>query len=427
MRIRSIVVAALCLSAAWLASVRAIAYEKRHIFITNRGGNNILELDDNLVLVKAWFQSEGLSVPNGMAFTPSGRLYVADTGNHRVLGFDENGVKVTEWSMASFSAPSVEALNFDKKGVLYASSNGGDGRVPRFDMAGNFQSYLINDLNYSNLGNVNFTLKGNVILADFSGLGRGTRELDAVNGTLLATFGQEAGLYQEDMFVDGTDRIFISQYSKDEVAVFAPDRAFERKFTTAGLDAPTGIVITHDCRVLVASFNTAEIYVFAHDGTFIEKHSYPGMTLPESLAIAWQRLPGSFEDPSMEPVPKCDGTDPDGGVDPNDGGSEAGQEGGQGGSGGSAQDASQDTSPAQGGTAGASGKAGAAGTSPGLDSGADSAAGTGGWKTNSGGSASGDDSGCGCRTTVAAPSASWLVLAVGAVLARIKRRRRTTR
>ncbi|MBI5535883.1 MAG: NHL repeat-containing protein [Deltaproteobacteria bacterium] len=427
MRFRSLVLGSVCLSAALLASLHASAYEKRHVFITNRGGNNIVELDDNLVFVKTWFDAEGLLSPNGMAFTPTGRLYVADTNHHRVLGFDENGAKVVEWSMASNSAPSVEALNFDKKGILYASSNAGDGRVPRFDMAGTFQSYLVNDLSYSNLGNVNFTLQGHVILSDFSAAGRGIRELDATNGNLIATFGVEMGLYQEDMFVDGTDRIFVSQFSKNEVAVFSPNRAFERSFTQAGLLNPTGIVITHDCRVLVASFNSNEIYVFKHDGTFVEKHAYPGMTLPESLAIAGQRLPGSFEDPGMEPVPKCDGTDPDGGVDPTDGGAEAGQDSGQGGSGGTALDASQDATSDQGGAAGAAGAAatgGAAGAGPGTDSGADATAGSGGAGASHGGTATGDDSGCGCRTSAPGPHVGWLALTLAGLLAHATRRRR---
>jgi hypothetical protein len=430
MRVRSILLGSVCLTAVCLAASPSTAFEKRHVFITNRGGNNIVELDDSLTFVKTWFDAEGLVSPNGMAFTPNGRLYVADTNNHRVLGFDAAGVKVAEWSMASYSATAVEALNFDKKGVLYASSNPGDGRVPRFDMAGTFQSYLINDPVYTNLGNVNFTLEGHVIVSDFSAQGRGVRELDALSGNLLATFGQEPGLLQEDMFVDGKDRIFVSQYNKSEIAVFAPDRSFERSFTTVGLDHPTGIVITHDCRVLVASFISNELYVFGHDGSFIEKHSYAGMSLPESLAIAGQRLPGSFEDATMEAVPKCDGTDPDGGVDPTDSGTEGGQDSGDDGSGGSAQDAAKDasneTAPPLDGSAGAAAKAGAAGNAPGSDGGLDGtfggAAGAGGSKATFPPSAS-DHSGCGCHMNRGPRSLGWLSFLLLGWAARIRRRR----
>ncbi len=398
-----------------LAATSANAFEKRHIFVTNRGGNNVIELDDSLAFVTTWFDTEGLSVPNGMAFTPDGRLYVADTGNHRILGFDENGVKVVEWSMAVYGATAVEALNFDKNGVLYASSNPGDGRVSRFDMSGAFQGYLVNDPTFSNLGNVNFTNQGTVILSDFSALGRGTRELDPANGTVLATFGQEAGLLQEDMFVDAADRIFISELSKDYVAVYSPNRTLERTFTETGLLKPTGIVITHDCRVVVASFGSAELYVFQHDGTFVEKRTYPGMSLPESLAIAGQRLPGSFEHPNMEFVPTCDGTDLDGGAQVQDASPEAGSDAGPGGSAGAAPDAAADVALPD----GSSGSGGSAGAPP--DAAATDAQASGGSSAQPQGTTPGDDGGCGCRTDRGGPGTVWLALVLAAILAARRR------
>ncbi len=400
----------ICVVLLCLASTSAFAFEKRHIFVTNRGGNNIIELDDSLAFVKTWFDTEGLSVPNGMAFTPDGRLYVADTGNHRILGFDENGVKVVEWSMAAYGATAVEALNFDKNGVLYASSNPGDGRVSRFDMSGAFQGYLVNDPAFSNLGNVNFTNLGTVILSDFSALGRGTRELDPADGTVLATFAEEAGLLQEDMFVDGADRIFISELSKNHVAVYSPNRTLERTFTETGLLKPTGIVITHDCRVVVASFGSAELYVFQYDGTFVEKRTYSGMSLPESLAIAGQRLPGSFEHPNMEFVPTCDGTEPDGGVQ--EAGAEAGSDAGAGGSAGAGPDAAADVALPD----GSSGSGGSAGAPPDAANDAQAAGSSGAQ-----GSPPDDDGGCGCRTGRTRPTAVWLALALGAMLAARRR------
>jgi|GEM_PF-1643520 len=403
--------ARMCVLLFCLVASSANAFEKRHVFVTNRGGNNVIELDDSLTFVRTWFDGEGLSVPNGMAFTPNGRLYVADTGNHRVLGFDEDGVKVVEWPMAAYGATAVEALNFDKNGVLYASSNPGDGRVSRFDMSGVFQGYLVNDPAFFNLGNVNFTNQGTVILSDFSALGRGTRELDAANGTVLATFGHEAGLLQEDMFVDATDRIFISELSKNHVAVYSPNRTLERTFTEAGLLNPTGIVITHDCRVVVASFGSAELYVFQHDGTFVEKRTYPGMSLPESLAIAGQRLPGSFEHPNMEFVPACDGTDPDGGVEPLDAAAEAATDAGSGGSAGAAPDAAVDGAVPD----GASGSGGSGGAPP--DAALTDAQASGGSGARSQGSTTGDDGGCGCRTARGRPGTAWVALFLAATVA----------
>src|SRR5258707_363023 len=39
--------------------------------------------------------SDGFNNPQGLAVTPSGTVYVADSGNHRVLQFSPAGVKTT--------------------------------------------------------------------------------------------------------------------------------------------------------------------------------------------------------------------------------------------------------------------------------------------------------------------------------------------
>jgi len=118
------------------------------------------------------------------------------------------------------------------------------------------------------------------------------------------------------MVVDGADRIFASRLSENDVVVFDAQRNQERTITAPGLTKPTGIVLTWDCRLIVASFGSAELYEFRHDGTFLRKVSVAGMSLPESLAIAGQRLTGSFDPDSsqtMEATPACNPT-PDGGA-----------------------------------------------------------------------------------------------------------------
>jgi MYXO-CTERM domain-containing protein len=299
----------LALAVALGAPSPTAAYTKRHIFVANRGGNNVLELDDKLQLVRSRFDSAGLSVPNGMAFTPKGEVYIADTGNNRIVGFDDKGSQVVAFSVTPFTAAAIESLNFDAKGVLFASANPGQGRVLRTDGQGNLIDYLVDDASYVNLGNVNFTKDGNII-ADFSGQGRGIREVDST-GKLLRTFGQQTGLFYEDMVVDGADRVFASRLSENDVAVFDAQRKLERTITAPGLTKPTGIVLTWDCRLIVASFGSDELYEFRHDGSFVRKVTITGMSLPESLAIVGQRLTGSFGPDSgntMEPTPRCDGT-----------------------------------------------------------------------------------------------------------------------
>jgi len=395
---------------AMLFAMDASAYTKRHIFVTNRGGNNIIELDDQLNYVATWFNDNTLSVPNGMAFTPEGRLYVADTGHNRIVGYDSMGNLLVSWDATPYTAPNVEALNFNQQGILFASANVGSGRVLVFNQDGTFIKNMVDSPEYSSLGNVNFTFGGHVIVADFSAQGRGIRELDQNTGAVLATFGQEVGLLQEDMAVDGADRIFVSQFNKNEIAVFNSTRALERTFTAVGLNSPTGIVITHDCRVIVASFGTAELYEFKHDGTFQRSVNIAGLSLPESLAIAGQGLPGSFTTGNLEFVPSCNaGAGGSGGAGGNGSGGTAGNSGtgGIGANGGGAQS----------GSGGLTGSSTGTGEQGGMG-------GAGGGNAAGSGANPGEEGTCGCRAVgyeTEGPLAFLLALfGIG------RRRRRTT-
>lgn len=229
----------------------AHAYDARHLFITNRGGSNVLELDEDLTLVRSWFDADGLSVPNGMAFTPDGAIWVADTGNDRIVAFDRAGVAAGTIDTSVRLGVSVESIYFAGDGTLLATANPGRGVVARYGFDRSPLPDLLDDPLFENLGNVNLTIDGNVLVSDFSETGRGLRDLDATTGALLATFGTDLGR-QEDVMVDGGDRVFVSHYDADEVVVFGPDRAELYRFTAPpggpALEQPTGIALTYGVR-----------------------------------------------------------------------------------------------------------------------------------------------------------------------------------
>ncbi|MCL4752445.1 MAG: hypothetical protein KJ015_19940 [Myxococcales bacterium] len=388
----------------------ARAYDANHVFITNRGGNNVLELDENLTYVKSWFDGAGLSVPNGMAFDPSDRIYVADTGNDRIVVFDAAGTQVTTWSTAAVLAPQVESLNFNAAGRLFASANPGNGTVASWKNDGGDQQVLVSDSSYVSLGNVNFSMKGNVLLADFSGT-RGVRELNPTTGALIQEFGQGSSKH-EDMVVDADDNVFVSAFTQNKVLKFDAARNLVGTYSPSGLVQPTGIVLTAGCHLLVASFGTHEVFELAYDGTFIKKFTVPGLSLPESLVIAKLSVAGSISIGS--PVPDCSG--PDAGA------------GGTGGAGGSAGGGGSGGSSASGGAAGAPGGGAGAGGSGGGNAGTGAAGGSGGASSGgapaNSGTTSEDDGGCGCRTRPrGAGVGAWALGLLFGFVARRRRRR----
>lgn len=381
----------------------ARAYDANHVFITNRGGNNVLELDQNLTYVKSWFDGAGLSVPNGMAFDPSDRIYVADTGNNRIVVFNAVGAVVTTWSTATVLAPQVESLNFNAAGRLFASANPGNGTVASWKTDGSDQQVFVSDSSFQMLGNVNFSMGGNVLLADFSGA-RGVRELNPTTGALIKEFGQGTSKH-EDMVIDADDNVFVSAFTQNKVLKFDAARNLAGTYSPPGLVQPTGIVLTADCKLLVGSFGTHEIFVLDYDGTFVKKFTVPGLSLPESLVIAKLSVAGSIS--LGNPVPKCTG------LDAGTGG--AGGAGGSGGAAGSGGTAGSDAgvSGGSGGSAGASG--GGAGAGSGGATGGNAGA------PPKGGTTSDDDGGCGCRSARGGARALGSLLLVALALASVRR------
>jgi sugar lactone lactonase YvrE len=388
------------------AGSAARAYDARHLFITNRGGGNVLELDPSLRVVRTWFDTEGLRVPNGMAFTPDGSIWVADTGNDRIVAFDVRGVRAGVIDTAARLGTSVESIYFAGDGTLFATANPGLGTIARWRRDATALPDVVSDAAFLNLGNVNLTNEGRVLVSDFSGMGRGIRELDPVTGEVLRTFGTDLRR-QEDVMVDGADRVFVSHFDADEVVVFAADRRELYRFTApAGgppLARPTGIALSHDCRIFVVSFTNGRLFEFRHRGDvppeFVRSVEVPGLSQAESLAIAGLKLPGGFNE-FAESVPRCDVVDaPDAGVVPDAGPRDAGAPDGA---------ASDGASPI--------GEDAAAGRDGGGDAGR---------------RATEDPSGCGCRVGArrAAPPGAWAT-AIGLVVGfarRARRRRRRAR
>ncbi len=311
----------------------AHAYDARHLFITNRGGSNILELDEDLSVVRSWFDEEGLSVPNGMAFTPDGAIWVADTGNQRIVAFDAVGALVGTIDTSTRLGSAVESIYFAGDGTLFATANPGLGVVARYRMDRTPLPDVVSAPTFLNLGNINLTTAGSVLVSDFSAMGRGLRELDPVSGAVLGTFGTDLG-QQEDVMIDGADRVFVSHFAGDEVVVYGADRDELYRFTAPpdgpALDQPTGIALSYDCRIFVVSFANGTLFEFRHEGelppTFVRAVTVPGLSQAESLAIAGLALPGGFDE-FVDGVPSCDAPElPDAGPATDGGARDAGSD-----------------------------------------------------------------------------------------------------
>nr|WP_240417175.1 SMP-30/gluconolactonase/LRE family protein [Paenibacillus periandrae] len=123
--------------------------DKDQIYIADTGNNRIVHLDEQGNLVRILDVKESpLNKPQGLFIDPKGTIYVADTGNKRVVSLDKDGKLIREFKRpeskflpASFKFDPVK-LVVDKRGFLYIAALGGYQGLVQLDPTGNFQGFF---------------------------------------------------------------------------------------------------------------------------------------------------------------------------------------------------------------------------------------------------------------------------------------------
>ena len=125
------------------------------VYIADTGNSRVLVMDknDTVRLVLQEFQrtdgtQDRLKEPEGLFITSTGELYVADTGNNRVLVFGTDGTFKKEMPQPkSDSLPAgfvyiPKALALDKAGRMYVVAQNVNSGLMEFDESGTFRGYM---------------------------------------------------------------------------------------------------------------------------------------------------------------------------------------------------------------------------------------------------------------------------------------------
>nr|WP_183601432.1 YIP1 family protein [Paenibacillus phyllosphaerae] len=123
--------------------------ERDHIYIADTGNNRIVHLDANGSLVQVLTVAESpLKKPSGVFVDKQGDIYIADTGNNRVVRLDADGklLKVfgrpeSSYLPASFKYDPIN-LVVDKRGFLYVTTLGAYQGLVQLDPEGKFIGFF---------------------------------------------------------------------------------------------------------------------------------------------------------------------------------------------------------------------------------------------------------------------------------------------
>lgn len=234
----------------------------------------------------------GFNAPEGVAVAGSDKLFVADTGNGRIVQFAINAEQaLAETVITSPELPYPVRLSANSKGELYVL----DGKLRRIGRVSNgaFAGYVA-------LG-----AEGNVVPRSLRVDGANNLwVLDVAGARLIVLDGEgktirtvalpmERGTFFSDVALDKhgnayvldsiARRVFVVRSDANTAIPFGPSLASD-------VDFATSLAVDGAGHVLVADQNGAGVVVLAADGAFAGRQSGPGwkeglLRYPSSMAV----------------------------------------------------------------------------------------------------------------------------------------------
>src|SRR5574340_209111 len=211
----------------------------------------------------------------------SGNIYVADSGNDRIVKFDPSGNYLMQFGISGndngqFMDPRGVAV--DKSGNLYVADTTNN-RIEKFDSAGKFilkfGTYGTDNGQFHGPYSVTVDKSGSIYVAD---VGNARIEKFDANGNFILKFGtrgQEKGELDgiERISVDDSDYLYVTSTYQgvqkfDSTGHFVQEISL--KPTLDGNDAPDawGIALAEKGTIYVAGYNQARIQKFDSQGNF---------------------------------------------------------------------------------------------------------------------------------------------------------------
>jgi DNA-binding beta-propeller fold protein YncE len=254
--------------------------------------------------------AEGLSAPRNLAVGPNGNVYVADTGNSRIVELDEKGNLVKTWGQKSTNEANPAAGTFnepwgiavDRQGNVYVADTWNH-RIQVFDANGSFLRAFgapgqveQGPAYFWGPRGVAVDSQGRVYVTD---TGNKRVEVFDASGQPLFGFatGGDAGLNEPVGIAVGPDgRVFVADTWNNRVAIFSADGKFQSSWGVHGwssnsLDNKPYLAIDSQGRVYLTDPEGYRVIVFSPEGQPIEEFGQYGpeqnsFALPTGLALA---------------------------------------------------------------------------------------------------------------------------------------------
>ncbi|MFZ9669013.1 MAG: right-handed parallel beta-helix repeat-containing protein, partial [Solirubrobacterales bacterium] len=244
------------------------------------------EVDDSPNYVSGWGASGSgngqFNSPEWVAVDPSGNVFVADRGNHRIQKFDASGNYLGKWG-TNGSGPgqfqNIEGVAVGPGGEVYVSDGGND-RVQKFTnqgvYVGQWGSTGPGDGQFRSPGPLATDSSGNVYVTDYN---NARVQKFTSNGGYLTqwgSYGTGPGQFVSPggIALDPSGNVYVVDIYGYRVEKFTGSGTFLTQWGSQGsgdgqFTAPTGIAVASSGTVYVADRNTSRIQAFSPTGTYL--------------------------------------------------------------------------------------------------------------------------------------------------------------
>lgn len=191
----------------------------------------------------------GLNGPRGLAVAPDGSIYVADTGNSRIIHLDKSGRIITSWGgrTPDGELPPAPGMFMEPWGIA-VDSNGNvfvadtwNHRIQKFNASGKF-------------------------VQEWGSLGQPSNKPDSLWGP-------------RGIVVNPDGRVYVTDTGNKRIVVFDTNGKFLQEFGMEGdsqLAEPVGIALGPEGQIYVADTWNARVAVFSADGNFLKSWPVQG-------------------------------------------------------------------------------------------------------------------------------------------------------
>ncbi len=246
-----------------------------------------------------------LAEPSAISSDFQGNIFIADTGNNRILKFNGNGKFLESiggfgWENQQFDMP-MDVCAKSVLDIFVADYN--NHRLERYDKDLNYISTLMSDktksedLQFGYPRSICISIHGELTLID----GENCRLLRINSfGEPELSFGNFAdgrGKLDEPIQIDiGRDeRIYVSDRAGKRIVVFDYFGNFLTEIGTGVLNEPTGIFVDFDNRLWIADVANREIFAFSTTGALLFRtdkidQRQGKMSRPMDVAVAANKI-----------------------------------------------------------------------------------------------------------------------------------------